>query len=890
MLIRKKKNAKIIAHISKCAAGASLVTMLAACGGEPNVVNNDGSVNTPVPAPIPMPTAPEAAEPVSETPNNQGPVTQPPLINPPVIQEPVTQEPVTQEPVTQEPVTQEPVTQEPVTQEPVTQEPVTQEPVTQEPVTQEPVTQEPVTQEPVTQEPVTQEPTSATQNILTSDGTFALGQQNFVSFFNDEAQPGSIDWMNEASVDIGSLSSMVWHVQLQHPVSVIKDTLYTVCADVSAETARTFEFVIDSNADDGFKSLNSIAIGAEANAVIEMADTQPQTFQYTFYANTTDETARVVFSLGTSDVNMTFDNIGMYEGEQCGNPSNLKPVADTSLVIADIPSAGRVDCPAPPPAEIDKRAPGIPGLAINENQLKTRFETQTPFAASSWTIPWDMFEPSAAANNSANEKFPLLVVLHGGYGSEGADGNVTRDVLRYAMGSQDNGLLTDANLNRFPSYVIAPHCRMSAAAAPVVVNGQAVDQPLCAFGTNEWASGGGAANFTPQNDPSLAGGAVIELIEHMIQTRDVDPSRIYLTGNSMGGGGTWDLLTRRPDLFAAALPVSGHTPNPDYFKAIADSKIPVWAFAGKSDFTNPITDTRAAAQSIADQGGCFYYTEYENAAHDDILWSGPYLEDSIWTWLFDQSLPQDNATPTDSGSSVPNQGVSADYEAPKTNRAPVIDGTAEALWDAAPWEAIDTPWLFDSLTVPSSAADFSGRYKAVWDANKLYVLVEITDDKVIDWNAEPTRLYWRDDTVEIFIDEDKSGGPHRGRATPGDLDANAFAYHLSTLGDNVDTFDEVRTVFGDDHIEYKRVEVTPTKSVWEMAITVWGDDYILNGNSTPVTLTEGKIMGFTMSYIDTDGNQEKNREHFIGSIDSPGHQNNEGFKTADGFGSLKLVK
>gem|GEM_PF-6389249 len=569
MSIRKSKNAKMIAHVGKYAVGASLVTILAACGGESEVneVNDGGLANTPALIPAPILPVPEVIEPASETPNTQDPV----VAKPPVIQEPVTPEPAVQEPEVEEPVTPEPVVQEPEAEEPVTPEPVVQEPEVEEPVTPEPVVQDPEVEE-----PVAQEPTSDAQNILTSDGTFALGQQNFASYFNDEAQPSSIDWMNEANINIGRLSSMVWHVQLQHPVSVKKDTLYTVCADVSAEVARTFEFVIDANSDGDFATLNSIAIGAEPKEVIEMADVQPQTFKYTFYADATDDTARVVFSLGKSDVNMTFDNIGMYEGEQCGSPSNLKPVADTSLVVADIPATDRVDCPAPPSAQVNKQAPGIPSLAINESQLKTRFETQTPFAASNWTIPWDLFEPSAAANNSANEKFPLVVVLHGGFGSEGPDGNVTRDVLRYAMGSQSNGLLTDANLNRFPSYVIAPHCRMRAASAPVIVDGQEVDQPLCAFTTNEWASGGGAANFTPQKDPSLAGGAVIELIEHMIETRDVDPSRIYLTGNSMGGGGTWDLLTRRPDLFAAALPVSGHTPNPDYFKAIADSKIPVW--------------------------------------------------------------------------------------------------------------------------------------------------------------------------------------------------------------------------------------------------------------------------------------------------------------------------
>ena len=664
-----------------------------------------------------------------------------------------------------------------------------------------------------------------------------------------------------------------------------------MCFDAVADAERTIEFSIDGDENSEYAILNAVAVGAEPAPVVSTVTTEKQQLQYTFNATTTDATARLILSVGKSDTNIRFDNIGMYAGESCGDPSNLPKKAD-AVIPTDLT---RADCPAPPPAVIGKTPPASRNLTLSNNQLNSLFKPQTPFAASNWTLPWNLYTPSEAANNTTGEKFPLIVVLHGGYGSEGADGNVTRDVLRYAVGVQNTGLLLEPSVSNFPAYVVAPHCKMPQAGA-VMVDGKTINQPACAFRTNEWASAGGAG-FNVQGEPSLAGAAVIELVEHIIDTYDIDPSRIYVTGNSMGGGGTWEVIIRRPDLFAAAVPVSGHTPASRFFENIAKSKMPIWAFAGSNDFVNPVTDTRNAITQIADQNGCAWLTEYTNTGHDDVLWASPYQESELWSWLFAQQLPaktqeDDTQNNDSSNSSAPASSVEkigADYEAPKTSTKPTIDGQIESAWDIAPWDAIDVPWLFDDLVPPSSPQDFSGRYKAMWDADKLYVLVEITDDVIRDLQADPVRLYWQDDTVEIFLDENRSGGSHLQGRNNDVNDANAFAYHLSTLGDTVDTYKTERRVFGDEHVQFKRVSVTATKSVWELAITIWGEDYTFEAKQNPVTLTAGKVMGFTLSYIDNDGNNGTKRESFIGSVDTPGHQNNRGFVTADDFGTLQLV-
>jgi predicted peptidase len=105
----------------------------------------------------------------------------------------------------------------------------------------------------------------------------------------------------------------------------------------------------------------------------------------------------------------------------------------------------------------------------------------------------------------------------------------------------------------------------------------------------------------------------------------------------MGGGGTWEFAQRKPNLFAAALPISGHTPALAQLATIADAKLPVWAFGGQDDNVNPYTDTVNAISALNGADGCAWLTTYNNTAHDDALWSSPYLEPGLWPWLFAQS-------------------------------------------------------------------------------------------------------------------------------------------------------------------------------------------------------------------------------------------------------------
>lgn len=207
----------------------------------------------------------------------------------------------------------------------------------------------------------------------------------------------------------------------------------------------------------------------------------------------------------------------------------------------------------------------------------------------------------------------------------------------------------------------------------------------------------------------------------------------------------------------------------------------------------------------------------------------------------------------------------------------MIDGEIDAVWNDAPWMEMTVAWTgFENLKQPSGPQDFSGKYKAMWTPEHLYLLFDITDD-VINTSGQ----YWQQDTVEIFIDEDKSGGQHN-------YSHNAFAYHISHNLEVVDNGGDPALIAS--HINAK-IKSQGTRHIWEIRIEIYADHngYVKNEqDAARVTLTAGKIMGFTPSYIDNDGSGT--REHFMSSVNTPGHQSNQGYLNADSFGTLELVE
>lgn len=221
---------------------------------------------------------------------------------------------------------------------------------------------------------------------------------------------------------------------------------------------------------------------------------------------------------------------------------------------------------------------------------------------------------------------------------------------------------------------------------------------------------------------------------------------------------------------------------------------------------------------------------------------------------------------------------------------PTIDGIAdEACWDAAKWQPIDQVWI--TWGEEMDPADFTGRFKVTWssETDMIYLLVEVIDDVLVDGYKYPQDGYYQWDVVEVFFDEDASGGDHT-------LDQNAFAYHITAGNDEVDfeTMDLAANWAAVNYSDHMDVKIVNNGGIytWEIAMMVYNEDYNTNSNSNPTEQLEvGKVSGLSIAYCDNDDPDEnpKTRDNFIGSVAVPQANFNDHWQNADWFGSLQLV-
>ena len=212
------------------------------------------------------------------------------------------------------------------------------------------------------------------------------------------------------------------------------------------------------------------------------------------------------------------------------------------------------------------------------------------------------------------------------------------------------------------------------------------------------------------------------------------------------------------------------------------------------------------------------------------------------------------------------------------DKSPKIDGdSSDKAWKNQPWYSINHTWLGKEFTKD----DFEGRFKLSWDKDKLYVLVEIKDDSLMDIHDKWDDNWWNDDCVEIFIDEDNGDDLHQ-------FNHKAFAYHIAlNCKDVVDLGADEKPHLYNDHIKAAKNTVGKT-TVWEFAIDVYDDTYVDGKKNKPVKLKKGKEMGFTINYCDNDKSPE--RENFISSIPVAGEDKDLGWKDASVFNDLILKK
>ncbi len=212
------------------------------------------------------------------------------------------------------------------------------------------------------------------------------------------------------------------------------------------------------------------------------------------------------------------------------------------------------------------------------------------------------------------------------------------------------------------------------------------------------------------------------------------------------------------------------------------------------------------------------------------------------------------------------------------NKSPKIDGdSSDKAWENQTWYPINNIWLGK----PYSSSDFEGKFKLSWDQDKLYLLVEILDDSLIDIHEKWDSSWWNDDCVEIFIDENNGNDLHQ-------FNHKAFAYHVAlNCKDVVDLGTDQKPHLYNNHIKTAKKTIGKT-TVWEFAIDIYDDTYTDGKKNNPVKLKKDKIMGFCLNYCDNDTSNE--RENFISSIPIAGKDKDLGWKDASVFNDLRLIK
>ena len=126
--------------------------------------------------------------------------------------------------------------------------------------------------------------------------------------------------------------------------------------------------------------------------------------------------------------------------------------------------------------------------------------------------------------------------------------------------------------------------------------------------------------------------ALAALLDEIEASYRVDPDRIYVTGLSMGGFGSWALATEQPDRFAAIVPICG---GAVLLSAFQLTKLPIWAFHGEADSVVPVEESRRMVEALQRFGSTqAKLTIYPGVNHDS--WTQTYENPEVWEWMLSQ--------------------------------------------------------------------------------------------------------------------------------------------------------------------------------------------------------------------------------------------------------------
>jgi predicted peptidase len=265
-------------------------------------------------------------------------------------------------------------------------------------------------------------------------------------------------------------------------------------------------------------------------------------------------------------------------------------------------------------------------------------------------------------------KFPLVLFLHGS-GESGNDINKVKihGIPKYVETHPD-----------FPAIVISPQC------------------PDARYG---W-------------DKDL----LKKLIDSCVATLNVDTNRIYITGLSMGGRGTWEMLCYYPEVFAAAVPVCGWG-DVRFVRRAKD--VPVWIFHGAKDRVVPLIHSVQLLEELQQLNAPVKITVYTDAEHDS--WTETYSNPKMYNWLFAQTRGEKTMLHQQISKLNPVTTTLWNgcqrYDFTWNGRAAIIVEPKQAL-KGNPW--VIRPAFFDAFAYADSALVKEGFYVCYYDVTHFY--------------------------------------------------------------------------------------------------------------------------------------------------------------------------
>ena len=242
---------------------------------------------------------------------------------------------------------------------------------------------------------------------------------------------------------------------------------------------------------------------------------------------------------------------------------------------------------------------------LNSQELKL-YEKESFFYEND-TLNYRILKP---LDYNPNKQYPVHLFLHG----SGERGNDNSSQLTHG----GKLFLKKENREKYNSWVIFPQC--------------SENDRWPSLSSDQWNN-----SFNNKiSKPNKSLGLVIKLMDEFIEKKQVDKQRIYVSGLSMGGMGAFEILFRRPDMFAAATPICGNG-IPQLAKLYAE-KVPLWIFHGSDDNVVSPKYSLAMAKAIIEAGGSPKMTLYENTGHGS--WNNAFAEKNFLKWIHSKSNKQ----------------------------------------------------------------------------------------------------------------------------------------------------------------------------------------------------------------------------------------------------------